>query len=90
MSYSGHVERRNLKQSGCELMVEVGVNLSRTRGDSDAKLFMSRNAVPEAVIARVLCRAKPRRRTCWECVMDEPGLRRALGARPLLPEHCPT
>jgi hypothetical protein len=81
--YDG-IERRNLCLQGMSLLVEIGVNYSRTISRQKALSYFFENSIPHDVVIRVLRDAEPRRLTRWECSIDEVALRRALGARPLL------
>jgi hypothetical protein len=81
--YDG-IERRNSRVQGMSLLVEIGINYSRTIGRQKALSYFLENDIPHDVVTRVLKHAERRRLTRWECSLDEIGLRRALGARPLL------
>jgi len=81
--YDG-MERRNLHLQGMSLLVEIGINYARTIGVHKALSYFADNDIPPHVVKRVLRHEEPRRLTKWECCADEAGLRRALGARPLL------
>jgi hypothetical protein len=81
--YDG-IERRKSHLQSMSLLVEIGINYSRTIGRQKALSYLLENDIPPDVVARVLRHAEPRRLTKWECSIDEIGLRRALGARPLL------
>jgi hypothetical protein len=81
--YSGP-ERRRSSLAQWAFFVEIGVNYLRTVDRQRALAFMSAQGVSPEVIARVTAAAGRRRLTRWEMQVDEPALRSALGARPLL------
>ena len=84
MHFFNGVDRRNLTVQDLALLVDIGVNYYRTLSTAKAYAFLEENEVPCHIIARVLNISGPRRLTHWECTIDEVGIRRALGARPLL------
>ena len=88
-SFSG-IDRRSTGGLGVAFFVEIGVNYNRTVSSAVAQQFLSANGVSPHVIARVTHPDGPRRLTRWELHVDEPGLRKALGARPLLEQYHPS
>lgn len=80
-------DRRISESRESEFFVEIGVNYFRTVGTSAALAYLEAHSISPEVACRVTSRQQPRRRTRWECHLNEAALRYALGARPLLPEH---
>lgn len=86
--YEG-ADRRGVGAGDTALKIDIAINYRRTIGTQCALDYLAAHGMPGHLTARIFCAPGKRRRTAWETVANEAGLRHALGARPLLEEGWP-